>query len=441
MLAVESLTRRFRKLMPALALAGAVTLVGCGPRGAQTPEANPPAAAAASPTPGATVTEAVTAAPTETPPPTLTPTPTPGPGLDELLLTPQAAYTNADLEGAAEGYAELATLYPQAAEPWIGQAEVALREGDADAALEYLQAAVSAEPGDFEAWRLLAVLYEQREDYEQAAQAYGEMIGIAPDDPNLYVARAMARARIGQSAEAAADLLRAQTLDPYRDYAWLNVAGAAYGSRSYETAIEILNAGIEAHPSSTDLLLLRGRALLTVGNAEAALADFDAAAAVDGQSLAAHYGRGAALDALGRADEAITAFQHAGELGATAGAGSLSEAFEAMAQAARIMARTNPSAAYAYLQERSITYGQPPEILLGYALIERERGNATAALDSLNRLIETYSYLPAYYWRGKINAEIGNSGPARNDLNEYLKISQAGPEAEDAYVVLESIGG
>jgi tetratricopeptide (TPR) repeat protein len=393
-----------------------------------------PPTAAASPTAESTPTPELSPTPAETA------TPTPGPDLAELLQTPQAAYLNADLAGAREGFAELAELYPASAEPWIGQAAVAQREGDVDAALGLLEEAVAVEPGSFEAWRQLAVIYEQRQDHENAANAYGALIGIAPDDPNLYVARAMSLARLGRAEEAAADLVQAQALDPYRDYAWLNVAGAAYGSRSYQTAADILSGGIEAYPGAVGLLVMRGRANLAAGNPDAALADFDAAAAADPNSMAAHYGRGAALDALGRADEAVAAYQQAGDIGASAGAGGLWEGFEAMSQAARIMARTDAGRAYAYLQEKAVTYGQPPPILFGYALIEYERGNATAALDNLNRLIELFNYLPAYYWRGKINAEIGSTGAARGDLEWYLDAQQAGPEAEDAYAVLESLG-
>lgn len=425
-------------LVAALALLAACSTPQAAPRQAVGPVS-----------PGAVATEAgdpaATAGPTETPTltpaPTTVPTATPGPGLAELLQTPQAQYTGADLEGAAQSYEQLATLYPHRAEPWIGQAAVAQRTGDVEAALAYLEEAVAADPGSFEAWHQLGVLYEQREDYEQAARVYGAMLQIAPADPDLYLARAMALARLGDGQAAAQDLMQAQSLDPNREYAWLNVAGAAYGSRAYETTIEVLSAGIGAYPAAAGLRVLRGQAYMATGNAEAALADFDAAVQADDGNLSAHYWRGMALDALGRAEEAVASFDRAGELGVAPGAGGLTAGFEAMAQAARVMARTDANAAYAYLQEKAITHGQPPPILFGYALIEYERGNRSAALDTLNRLIDLSSYLPAYYWRGKINAELGNTAPARDDLRAYLNGQPAGPQSEDAYGILASIGG
>lgn len=381
------------------------------------------------------------APPTATPEPTLTPTPTAGPGLSELLGTPQAGYLNADLEGAAAAYNELATLYPNSGDPGIGLAEIAVRQGDVEGAQRALETAVTAEPSNFEAWHQLAVIYEQTQNYEGAANAYSQMIALQPDNANLYAARSMAEARLGDAAAAADDLTTAQAYDPYLEYAWLNTAGAAYGARAYETAADILSAGLEAYPNSPSLLVLRGKAQLVAGNAEGALESFNAAIAADERNMAANYWRGAALDALNRTGDAIAAYQQAGDIGAAAGAGGLDRGFEAMAQAARLMARSDSSAAYAYLEQKAITYGQPPAILLGYALIEYERGNPTSAAGTLSQLIEEYNFAPALYWRGKINTELGNTSFARDDLNAYLNIQPAGPEAEDAYALLDSFGG
>lgn len=350
-------------------------------------------------------------------------------------------YTNAQLDDAAESYHALATLYPQRAEPWLGQAAIAQRTGDPEAALGYLQQAVEAQPVSFEAWRQLAVLYERDGEYTQAAEAYARMIELVPDDADLYVGRAMALARLGEVDPAVEAMTQAQHIDPYREYAWLNVAGAAYGSRAYDTARQIASVGLEAYPASVGLLTVRGQASLAGGDPEAALADFQTAVASDETSFLAQRWLGEALAALGRDDEAIEAFQHAGDLGVAAGAGGLTSGYEAMAQAARLMARTNPTAAFEYLAEKVITFGQPPPLTYGYALIELERGNPTAALQRLNSLVETYTYAPAYLTRARIYAEEGSTANAIRDLEAFLAIREAGPQAEAARELLTSLGG
>ncbi len=378
--------------------------------------------------------------PTPTPTPSATPSPTPGPGLDDLLLTPAALYLNADLDGAAAAYEALATLYPQRADPLLGLAAVALRRGEFEAALGYLQRATAAEPASTEAWRQYAALLEQQARFEEAADAYGHLIALLPDDPNLYVARAMALARLGRHGEAIADLRTAQSLDPYREHAWLNTAGAAYGARQYASAVAIASAGLEAYPQSVGLLILRGQAHLSLQEAQAALADFDAALRLDDRSPIAHRWRGEALVALGRTEEAIAALQRAGELGVQGGTLGTTEGYEAMARAAGLMAQSDPQAAYEYLAAQVIRYGQPPPLLFGYALIERARGNDQAALGRLNSLIELYSYTPAYLERAHILAAADEREAAIADLLAYLNAQQVGPYAEAARALLESLG-
>lgn len=421
--------------LSATALAAAGLLAACGLLPAAPPEA-----------PTELVTPSPAGPPTATPLPTLTPTQTatptatPGPGLDELLQTPVARYTAAELEEAAADYAALAALYPLRAEPWLGQATIAQRNGDDEAALAYLLRAVEAEPTSFEAWRRLAVVYEQQGRTSEAAEVYGQMITLVPGDPDLYIARAMAQARMGQAQAAIDDLRSAQALDPYREYAWLNVAGAAYGGRAYETAIAIANGGLEAYPASTALRILSGQARLAQGDTEAALADFTAAAGQNERDYIALRWQGEALAQLGRNEEAIAAFQQAGALGTGAGAGGQTTGFEAMTSAARLMAQSDPTAAFEYLAQQVIRFGQPPPLLIGYALIELERGDPGAAANRLSNLIDRYNYVPAFYWRGVINAQQGRSREAIADLSAFLVVRPTGPEAEAARALLESLG-
>jgi tetratricopeptide (TPR) repeat protein len=437
-------TKHLIHLPVATTLIAGMLLAGCSGRGRPpeaipgTPGTPPPASSNADATPAP---PSVTDVPTAMPSPTPTATATPGPGLDELLQTPVAMYTNAQLDEAAAAYDALATLYPQRAEPWLGQAAIAQRNGDPAAALGYLQQAVEAQPASFEAWRQLAVLYERDGDYAQVAGAYARMVELVPDDADLYVGRAMALARLGEVEPAVEAMQQAQRIDPYREYAWLNVAGAAYGSRAYDTARELAGAGLEAYPDSVSLLVVRGQAALADGDAGAALADFQAAAASDENSFLAQRWLGEALAALGRDEDAIAAFQRAGDLGVAAGAGGVTSGYEAMAQAARLMARTNPTAAFEYLADKVIVYGQPPPLTYGYALIDLERGNPAAALERLTSLVETHAYAPAYLTRARIYADEGSNANAIRDLEAYLAVREAGPQAEAARDLLTSLGG
>src|SRR4029450_8969090 len=103
-----------------------------------------------------------------TPEPTSTPTPspTPGPSLEELMGTPNALAAASNLDAASVQFKSLSDLYAYRAEPWMGLAGLALRQGDTASALDYLREAVEAEPTNFDANRQLALLQEQLGLYE-----------------------------------------------------------------------------------------------------------------------------------------------------------------------------------------------------------------------------------------------------------------------------------
>jgi tetratricopeptide (TPR) repeat protein len=386
-----------------------------------------------------TVVPSSTPEPTASPTPTNTPRPTAGPGLAELLGTPNALVASADLENAALAYQELVQLYPNDAEPWLGLASIAQREGFPDLAMEHLHSAVEADPLDFEALRQLAIFLEQQADYEGVLPIYTQMIALMPDDADLYVARAVVAARLADVQTAINDLQSAHEIDPFRQYAWLNTAAAAASAREYESAIEIASAGLEAFPESVSLHVERGLAQFALGEVEMALADFDAALAIDDQSYKAYLWRGRALDELGRYDEAAEALQEAGRLGVDAGVAGVNLGYEAMSDAADIIARSAPEDAFDYLAAEVIKHGSQDALLMGYARVDWRRGNTDLALGRLTGLVRD-GYIPAFYWRGIINAEDGNTVDAIDDLRGFLAVRPYGPQAEAARAVLESLG-
>ena len=434
--------RREKSRLMGVLIGGVIVLCGfllaaCGGGGTPGPTASEPAAQATeTPTPIPSPTFTPTPLPSETP----TPSPTPGPGLEELIGTPEALAAAAELEGAWEAYEQLATLYPQRAAPLLGQAALAQREGDVETALEALRAAVTLEPDNEEALRQFSLLLEQQGEYGELVGVYDRMIALRPDDPGLLVARAMAHARLGHAEEAVADLEAAQALDPYREYAWLNVAAAASGQRQYETAIQIASAGLTFYPEAGRLYLTRGLAYLSLGEAEAALDDFEAAVALDDLDYTAYHWQGRALAELGRTEEAIASLQRAGELGADSGVAGLNEAFEAMAAAADLMAISDPQAAFSYLAEQVFRFGSVDGLLMGYGLIEMRRGNDTLAFIRMNSLAEG-GYVPALYWRAVLYERDGERAEAIEDLRAFLEVRRYGPDAEAARALLESLGG
>ncbi len=408
-------------------LPGVIILAGCVP-------ATPPP-----PPPMPSQTPSTTPIPTRTPTVTPTATATDGPGVGELLMTPNALVAAAQLDDALAQYGQIATLYPYSAEPLLRMAAIAQRQNDADAANRYFEAAATADPTNRDALRQWAIFLEQQGRYDVLAQVYDQLVDLDPQNPDLLVARAMANARLGNSPSAANDLTTAMALDPHREYAWLNVAGAASGARQYKAAIEIASAGLDAYPQSTGLLITRGLAYLSLKDPESAIKDFDAILALDANNAGALHWKGRALIAQRRYSEAAETLKHAADIGVDSGVDGVNLAYESMAYAADAIARTDVQAAFEYLAGEVIHYGSRDALLMGYGLVRWRQGNTQLALDRMDSLVEA-GFVPALYWRGAIFADQGEKAKAITDLKAYLKLRNSGPDVEAARDLLQSLG-
>jgi len=371
--------------------------------------------------------------------PTAPSSPTPGPGLPELLGTPVAKLAAADLAGADADYQSLATLYPHNAEPWLGRAALAQRQSDWAAALKDLETAAAVDPQNMEALRQWALLLEARGDNAEVVKVYDRMVALKPGDANLLVARAQAYARIGGTAVALADLKSAERIDPNREFAWLNVSGAAYGTRQYQTAVDLAGAGLAAHPGSTGLLMQRGLAELSLGDGQTAIQDFDAASQLDPALPAAYHWKGRALLMQGDYSHAADALKQAASLGVQSGVEDVNLAYESMAFAADAMARSNVDAAFSYLADNVISYGSRDPLLLGYGLVRWRQGSIDQALTRMDALVGT-GYTPALYWRGAINFDQKKRADAIADLQSFLGLQHSGPDVESARTMLKTLG-
>jgi tetratricopeptide (TPR) repeat protein len=264
------------------------------------------------------------------------------------------------------------------------------------------------------------------------------MVSLSPGDANLLVARAQAYARIGQADVALADLRSPEAADPHREYAWLNVAGAAYGARQYQAAIDIASAGLDAHSASTGLLMQRGVAQLSLGDLASAVKDFDAAIQLDKTLPAAYHWKGRAQIAQGNYTQAAETLKQGAELGVKSGVKDVNLAYESMAFAADAMARDNVNAAFSYLAENVINYGSRDPLLMGYGLVRWRQGSIDQALTRMDALVRS-GYTPALYWRGAIHADQGDRGNAMLDLKYFLGVEHSGPDVESARAILKSL--
>lgn len=92
----------------------------------------------------------------------------------------------------------------------------------------------------------------------------------------------------------------------------------AFERRNYAEALAIFRDVLKDHPDFADIRHLAGLCLGFLGQSEAALTEFDHALSLNSQYVEAHLNRAIILNELGRFEEARTAFEAAGRLGADA---------------------------------------------------------------------------------------------------------------------------
>jgi tetratricopeptide (TPR) repeat protein len=198
--------------------------------------------------------------------------------------------------------------------------------------------AVELDPGSYRAHVGLGMSQEGLGNYSEAASCYTTAIALRPDAPDPHRNRGFVSIRLRDYARARADLDRAAELVP--DYAdtYLNRALAHQGMKDYAAAIADLDRAAELGAPSGRVLFMRSRARDLSGDKEgakrdlaaamkiepsddltwatrgvtrmqadpvAALADFDAAIALNPRALSALQNKAHVLAKLGRNREAI----------------------------------------------------------------------------------------------------------------------------------------
>ncbi|MGQ9371662.1 hypothetical protein [Azospirillum sp. ST 5-10] len=109
---------------------------------------------------------------------------------------------------------------------------------------------------------------------DRAERAYGRALEQRPDDADLLIDRAIARAEAERYWDAVADLDAAIAKAPGRADAWLYRAAAHKALASYRLALDDVARALELRPGDPEAVLLRGNLKALSGNLAAARDDW-----------------------------------------------------------------------------------------------------------------------------------------------------------------------
>ena len=116
---------------------------------------------------------------------------------------------------------------------------------------------------------------------DRAERAYGAALERTPQDPELLIDRAFARAEAQRYQDAVEDLNRAIAIAPNSAEPYVYRAGAYRSLGKQDKAMEDVQRALALEPSNPEALLLRGNLRAAGGNQDGARADWQMVTKVD----------------------------------------------------------------------------------------------------------------------------------------------------------------
>jgi len=181
-----------------------------------------------------------------------------------------------------------------------------------DAALHEFEAAMAADPSNWEPYVERGGIKQSRQDYAGALADYDEAVKRSPSDYDIYRLRGDARILNGDYDKAIADFNTALTRPKRGSWAMFGRGRAKLAKKDYDGAIADLTQEINTKPPWAYLVLAwRCRAYVGKGKVDAALADCNAAIQMHDYTPSAYDARGYVYIAQGNFDKAIEDFNTA----------------------------------------------------------------------------------------------------------------------------------
>jgi len=164
----------------------------------------------------------------------------------------------------------------------IGRANVLVRAGKTDAAIEVLQQLSKARPEIAMVWTSLGDLFRREQKYAEAVAAYDRAIALLPSEQpgqwGLYFARGIAHEQLDNLPAADADFLKALELNPDQPQV-LNYLGYSYVERrtNLDEALDMIERAVRGEPDNGAIVDSLGWALYRLGRYDEAVVQMERA--------------------------------------------------------------------------------------------------------------------------------------------------------------------
>lgn len=169
--------------------------------------------------------------------------------------------------------------------------EVAARQQDYVAALGYLEKAITGMPGNADAWALLGHAYQANKRNEEAAEAYGKAVELAPQNFNYRSTYGVLLTTAGQHEKAVQELTKVVNTPGYKEEAaWANLGLAYRNMNKPQESIAAYKKALEINPKQDQAALGLGWAYLFTQEYDNAIAAYNQAVQINSALAANAYG-------------------------------------------------------------------------------------------------------------------------------------------------------
>lgn len=236
----------------------------------------------------------------------------------DALNKGQLALRLRQFEQAEKAFSEAYKLNPRSVEAMVGLAAAAQGQGQGKLARDWMSSAVAMAPGQAGVLQAQARLLVEQGLPAEAEASYRAAIASQPGTAQLKLDLAsLYLEKLKKPALAVAQLREVLKQHPELAQAHLGLGLALSAEGKIEEAGRSIDEAVRRDPANPFALHAQGLIALRQSQADRALAAFDKALAVRKDFAGAMLGRGDALLALGKGDQAVEAYARAASLAPT----------------------------------------------------------------------------------------------------------------------------
>lgn len=192
-----------------------------------------------------------------------------------------ALWERGDYDGAMALFSQAIERAPENANAYLERGNAFYRLGEYADALADFDTALALNPESITGYYRRGLAHAAEADYDAAIADFNEAIARNPEEAAYYFQRGKAHAALGNLDDALSDfgtaLEKAQAQDAVRAEYYIERARALAQRTEYNPAIADLGRALELQPNNPQIYQLLGQIRLALGNATAAIAQFDTA--------------------------------------------------------------------------------------------------------------------------------------------------------------------